>query len=202
VEWWGRVLVPINGQEMVYADYSSIRKLTFASLPNVSFSALGLTRSDPAQTIKVDGTTYSLPVDFTWVPGSTHTVEAPPSPTFSAPPNRFVRFSAWTDGLSNPSRTITAPDSTQQFNYAAAFESFVRFSARAIPTNSGGVSVISGISVPLPQFPQASYVKPGVASMSATSRPGFRLIGWTGIDNGFDLPIVAAFVEQPQSVAA
>jgi hypothetical protein len=69
VEWWGRVLVPINGQEMVHADYGSIRKLTFASLPNVSFSAFGLTNSDPAPTIEVDGITYSLPAEIHLGPG-------------------------------------------------------------------------------------------------------------------------------------
>jgi len=57
-------------------------------------------------TVAVDGTGYTPPVDFQWVPNSSHTLAVLPTAPLSA--GRRLTFQQWNDGNLQTQRTVTA----------------------------------------------------------------------------------------------
>jgi len=61
-----------------------------------SLEAVTVTRSPEAGRVRVDGTWYDVPATFSWLSGTTHTIEAPPIDEYAAS-SRYA-FAGWSDG--------------------------------------------------------------------------------------------------------
>ena len=61
-------------------------------------------------TFMLDGTSYSAPQSFIWTAGSEHSV------SWNSPQGKTYVFDAWSDGVRQNSRTLTAPISDTALN--------------------------------------------------------------------------------------
>ncbi|MDZ7271601.1 MAG: FG-GAP-like repeat-containing protein [candidate division KSB1 bacterium] len=124
----------------------------------------------PGLQLRVDGQLYLAPQTFTWIEGSSHTVEAP-SPLAGGPGTRYV-FGTWSDG-GGQSHSIIVPahDYSITAQYETQYELTV-VSAYGAPYGGGW-------------YPAGSSVTFGVTSPDTTT-PGTRRLfqGWEGSGQG------------------
>jgi hypothetical protein len=98
-----------------------------------------ITTSPAGKQVIVDGTTYTAPQTFNWVPGDTHTLDAP-SPQSGGAGVQFA-WTNWSQGGSQ-NQTITVPSSTT--TYTANFTTQYQLTLAITPSVPNGLSNISG----------------------------------------------------------
>ncbi len=120
-------------------------------------------------TVSVDGTNYTAPANFNWLPGTAHTLAAiSPQPA----PDGHSRsiFSTWSNGGAQINQ-ITVPSSAT--NYTATFSTQYLLETSIIPTGSGTVS----------NYPAGPWYDPGqLVLLSAWTNSGYRFNYWQGVD--------------------
>ena len=127
---------------------------------------VGVTTDPEGLGIKVDGTNYTSPRTFTWIPGSTHALAAPWE-QFNTPDGIRYTFQSWSDGGGlEHNVTVTAP-ALYTARYSIAYLLVVN-SAYGHPTPHGWIG----------EGQSASFQ---VETPDSTA-PGIRHIftGWTG----------------------
>jgi hypothetical protein len=123
---------------------------TSSTSTTLSPAAVSITvTANPSGSIVVDGTTYTSPQTFTWIPGSSHTIAAN-SPVSSAPGTQYV-WTSWADG-GDQLRTITTPSSptTYTANYQIQYQVTYSQTGCSLPVsmpttewvNAGGSAVV------------------------------------------------------------
>jgi hypothetical protein len=138
----------------------------------------------PGLSINVDGTTFTAPRTFQWVPGSSHTVNAA-SPQGSGG-TRYSFFS-WSDGGAQ-SHTI-APTSAATYT--------ANFTTQFLLTTSGTGGSI-GAS---PSSPDGHYTGGTSVQLTATPSSGQQFSSWSGDAAGSANP-VSVTMSAPRSVTA
>jgi hypothetical protein len=138
----------------------------------------------PGLSINVDGTTFTAPRTFQWVPGSSHTVNAA-SPQGSGG-TRYSFFS-WSDGGAQ-SHTI-APTSAATYT--------ANFTTQFLLTTSGTGGSI-GAS---PSSPDGYYTGGTSVQLTATPSSGQQFSSWSGDAAGSANP-VSVTMSAPRSVTA
>ena len=126
--------------------------------------------TDPSDLqIEVDGSTYTAPYSFNWMPASKHKLSVR-SPQNGDPGVKYM-FGSWSDGGSK-THTITAPASSK--TYAAKFTTKNSLTT-SVNLPEGGTVSPSG----------TSWYKIGTnVSVTATPHFGYRFIGWSGDYSG------------------
>ncbi len=109
----------------------------------------------------VDGTTYASTQQFTWVPGSTHTLDAA-SPQSIGPDTRYA-FTRWSDSGA-ASHTVAPVSNT---TYSATFKIQYTLTMQAGP--GGSVTPVSG-------WQDAG----GLVTITASPDSGYSFQSWTG----------------------
>ena len=119
--------------------------------------AITVTTSPAGLALTVDGTSYTAPQAFNWMPGSTHTIAAP---TPQGTGTRSV-FASWSDSGAQ-SHTVTAPASAATYTATFSTQYLLTTSVTgsgtitANPSSSDGY-YNSGVSVQLTAAPLAGY---------------------------------------------
>ncbi|MBI5967807.1 MAG: hypothetical protein HY882_08130 [Deltaproteobacteria bacterium] len=145
-----------------------------------------VTTSPAGLQIAVDGSTYTVPATFNWVPGSTHTLSVS-SPQDGSSGTRYV-FSSWSDGGAQ-NHTITAPSSST--TYTASFTTQYSLTTAVNPAGAGTVSP-SGTNW---------YVSGQSVSVSAMASSDYSFSGWSGDLTGSANP-TSLIMNGPKSVTA
>jgi hypothetical protein len=94
-------------------------------------AAVTLATSPPNMKLIVDDALVTAPVTYTWAPGSVHVVSA-----FEPQPGTHGdgwAFLSWSDGVTSPSRTITAGESHSQLDLTLNYASGVWVSFSTSP---------------------------------------------------------------------
>jgi uncharacterized repeat protein (TIGR02543 family) len=136
--------------------------------------------------VGVDGTTYTAPRTFSWVPGSSHTI-AVSSPQSGGTGTQYV-YSSWSDGGAQ-THTVTVP--TSSTTYTASFITQYSLTTSASPSGGGTVSP-SGVNW---------YNSGQIVSVSATASAGYSFSSWTGDQTGSSNP-ASLTMGGPKSVTA
>ncbi len=116
--------------------------------------------------VLVDGSLYSTPRTFFFLPGSTHSIEA--VPTILAGSSERYAFNAWSDG-GGLSHEITVPASATTFTANYNHQYFVTFDVS--PSGTGSVS------------PMGDWTNAGPLSIQATPSTGYSFSSWSS-NNG------------------
>lgn len=113
----------------------------------------------------VDGVTYTTPQQFTWVPGSSHTVDAP-SPQVVGPDTRYV-FSRWNDGGASSHNVAPVSNTTLTVTLKA------QYTLTTLADAGGSVG------------PAGGWLDAGtVVTVTATPDSGYSFRSWVGSGNG------------------
>lgn len=124
--------------------------------------------ANPSGSIVVDGTTYTSPKTFSWVPGSSHSIAAY-SPVSGAPGTKYV-WTSWADG-GTQSRTITAPSSST--TYTANYQTQWQVAFDVNPSAGGEITVNTQPSA------TAWYNDGAVVSLRARANTGYVFSSWS-----------------------
>ena len=117
-----------------------------------AFTSQSVTVIDSAPSgrqVLVDGLPYTTPIRFTWIPGSTHTLNVR-VPQYSATSSTKYRFAGWEDGTPEALRTVVAATTNTTYRVKLGEQHYLDFS------RSGGAATTS---VDPPQ--DSSYVDAG-----------------------------------------
>jgi len=138
-----------------------------------NLSSITVTTSPSGLQTTVDGTNYTAPKTFQWVPGSTHTIGVS-SPQSGQTGTRYL-YSSWSDGGAQ-THTITTPSTAT--TYTANFTTQYLLTTSVNPSGGGTVSP-SG----------ANWYNSGQSvSIQATPAPGYYFTGWSGDLTGTENP--------------
>ncbi len=161
----------MNGPKSVTANFSALTGVTVATNP------AGLQ-------VSVDGTNYTTPQVFQWIPGSQHTIGVS-SPQDGSGVRRV--FGSWSDGGAQ-THTVTAPAAAT--TYTAAFSTQYLLTTAASPAAGGSISPASG------------YVDAGTqVQVSAAANAGYGFTGFSGDLSGSATPQMLT-MSGPKSVSA
>jgi hypothetical protein len=149
---------------------SSTTSSTSSSTSSESDSVSIVVNASPSGSIVVDGTTYTSPQTFAWIPGSSHTVSAN-SPVSGDSGTQYV-WTSWSDG-GDQSHTITTPSSptTYTANYQIQYYLTVA-SSYGNPAGQGWYDAGSAAT-----FAVTSPVSGGAGSQ-------YLFTGWSSSDTG------------------
>ena len=145
----------------VLSSWSSYSSVSISAAP----ASCTIITNPTGLQISVDGTVYTAPQTFNWVPGSTHDLSV--SATQDGSPGIRNVYSSWSDGGAR-SHTLTVPSSPT--NYTANFTTQYSLTSSVNPSGTGTVSPSdtnwyhSGQSV----------------SLSATGSTGYSFSNWSG----------------------
>ena len=153
--------------------------------------------------VTVDGTPYTAPHTFAWIPGSSHTLSVA-SPQSGTSGTRYV-YSSWSDGGAQ-SHTVTGPSSST--TYTATFSTQYELTINSSPLDGGAVTPSpmgdqSGIDcIALVGVVCAGYYSGG-ASVTLTASPysGYAFRDWSGDLTGAQNP-VAITMNGPKNITA
>jgi len=136
--------------------------------------------------VAVDGTTYTSPKPFSWIPGSSHTLSVS-SPQSGTSGTRYV-YSSWSDGGAQ-SHTITVPSSSTTFtaNFTTQFSL-----TTSVNPSAGGVVTPSGTNW---------YNSGQTVSVSASANAGYSFSNWSGDLSGSTNP-ASLVMTRPKNVTA
>lgn len=165
----------INGPRQVVANFIMVGRTRVSTVPE------GLR-------VIADGMVYTAPREFTWEPGSTHTI-AVESPQPAGPGVRYV-FKQWSDG-GPQSHSIIASGTAV---YTAYFAPEYAVVTAVEPAGSGGVQLVP----PSGWYEQGSWV---IITALPDSGLGYVFAGWTGDLTTPDNP-ASLLVDGPTQVTA
>ncbi|MBI4710178.1 MAG: matrixin family metalloprotease [Nitrospirae bacterium] len=130
-----------------------------------------VTTSPSGGQITVDGTNYTAPQTFSWVPGLSHAIGVS-SPQSGGAGVQYV-YSSWSDG-GTQNHTITAPSSPT--TYTANFTTQYQLTTTAGPAAGGSVN---------PNCPTGCWYDSGASvPVTATANAGYTFTGWSGACSG------------------
>ena len=160
-------------------DYAiKIRSTTNSALFDLSDGPFSIVASVPVAiatvptglSIAVDGTNYTSPANFDWVPGSQHVLEAASPQTAPDGHSRNV-FTSWSQGGAQ-SNLLTVPLSAT--NYTASFTSQFLLDVTTTPPGAGTVS----------NYPAGPWYDAWqTVSLTAITNAGYRIYFWQGTDS-------------------
>lgn len=153
----------------------------------VSPVEITVTTSPAGLSIAVDGTSYTSPRTFEWLPGSSHTI-ATTSPQGSG--TRYV-FSSWNDAGAQ-SHTVVAPSFST--TYTASFSTQHLLTTAVSPAGGGSVAAS-------PPSGDGYYAENSSVQLTATANSGYQFSHWSGDASGSSNPTFV-FMSDPQSVTA
>ena len=133
--------------------------------------SIDVTTSPAGLDIDVDGTSYTSPQTFQWVPGSSHTI-ATISPQSLVAGTQYV-FLNWSDAGAI-SHDVTAPASPT--TYTASFKTQHELTTSASPAVGGTISPASG------------FYDEGNVEITATANSGYIFTGFSGALTGTTNP--------------
>ena len=120
--------------------------------------------------ITVDGTNYTAPTVFSWLPTSSHTVNTPSPQVAADGHSRFV-FAAWSD-LGSQSHSVTIP-----FSPVTNTASFATNYLLSLVTNLSGAGTITAV-------PAGPWYDLGqLVSLIANPNPDYLFYSWQGVDS-------------------
>ena len=163
-------------------DNSRIRRVSAIEVP------VTITTNPPGRSFSADGTTYTSPQTFNWVPGSTHTIETTTPQVSSGA--RFI-FSNWSDGGAI-SHTITVPASAT--TYTANFKTQYLLTTAAAPGAGGSISAN-------PASADGFYNSGTSVQLTATANGGYTFAGFSGDVTALTNP-QSVVMSAPRSVTA
>ena len=155
-----------------------IRSTTTPSLYDISprfsiitnLTAVTIATSPAGLAVTVDGTNYTAPARFTWLPTSSHTLDVS-SPQMAADGHSRSLFTAWSDG-GDRSHVITVPFST--LTVTAAFTVNYLLAVGTTPPGGGSVST----------DPSGPWYNPGqLVSLTANPNTDYLFYSWQGVDS-------------------
>lgn len=120
--------------------------------------------------VTVDGTNYTSPAVFNWLPNSSHTVDTA-SPQVAGDGHSRYLFASWSDGGAQ-SHSITAPFSAT--NCTANFSTQYLLDITSTPSGGGTIT-------PAPAGPW--YDAGQLVSIAANPNLGYRFYDWSGVDS-------------------
>ncbi len=145
-----------------------------------------LAASPSGASLTVDGVAVSAPVTLSWLPGSTHTIEAPAQ---GSSDTRYA-FAGWSDGGSQ-SHTVTAPPFGG--TYTATFQTQYLLTLNADPA--------MGAVTASPASPDGFYDAGTAVQLTAAAADGFQFVSFGGDLTGSDNP-QSLVMSAPRTVAA
>lgn len=168
-----------SGNESVYSNEVSgaVRE------PTQTYT---VTTNPPGLQVIVDGTTYTAPKGFSWVPGTSHTlsVESPQSGSAGV---RYV-FAYWSDG-GDQGHTMIAPSSNTAFMVTLNTQYSLTTSVH--PSGRGFIAP-----------PETNWFYEGKSVFIKTAANGrYRFSGWSGDQSGSDNP-TSLVMNGPKAVTA
>jgi hypothetical protein len=130
--------------------------------------AVTITSNPSGSSINVDGSGYTTPAAFDWLPGSIHTVAA----NDAVINGTRGTFASWSDGGAQ-SHTVTTPSATTMLkaDYAIAYS----VQAKAWPNGTATVS---------PSSADGFYAAGTALNLSANPALGYCFTNWTGLIAG------------------
>ncbi len=138
----------------------------------IPLTSVVVTASPAGPSITVDGTSYTSPHGFSWVPGSVHSISTTalqtivPQGVFLMPGSQYT-FANWSDGGAL-SHTVVAPATSVL--YTASFSAQYQLYVNASPYGSGSASPASG----------SYYTSGQVVTLTATPGSAYNFGGWSG----------------------
>jgi len=132
--------------------------------------------------VTADGARYATPVQFQWIPGSSHTLSFPSWPLSTG---KQAAFQNWSDGVADNPRTISAATAT----FTPVFA--IQWLVTTAVSPSGAGSITPG-----------GWVNDGTAmQFTATAFGGYSFNGFSGDLKGTTLP-QSLTVAKPENVVA
>jgi hypothetical protein len=120
--------------------------------------------------VTVDGTNYTAPAAFSWLPTSSHSLGTA-SPQLAGDGHSRYVLDAWSDGGAS-THTVATPFSTT--NFTARFATNYLLDLTATPTDAGTVTA----------DPTGPWYDPGQpVSLSAQTNAGYLFLTWQGVDS-------------------
>ena len=149
---------------------------TTLSSPSVQIT---LTTSPPGMTVTADGSSYSSPHTFSWLPGSSHSISVS-SPQSGGSGTRYL-FQSWSDGGAR-THAYTVPGSNETVTASFKTQHYLTvISAHGSPTGDGwydaGASAAFGITTPESGGPGIRYVFTGWTGSGSGSYTGSNTSG-------------------------
>jgi hypothetical protein len=154
-----------HGITAVYSGDSVYESSISTTLTQTVQATVRVTVNAPVgRSFTVDGTTFTAPQAFDWLPGSNHTI-ATASTQSGNTGTRYV-FASWSDGGAS-SHTIAVPGGSA--TYTATFGTQYQLTTALNPPSTGYVSPGSGW-----------YNASTVVNLKATPNTGYLFAGWIG----------------------
>jgi hypothetical protein len=164
------------------ADIDGVKRLYGAApkIVTIATNPLGLT-------VTVDGTKYTAPHTFNWALNSTHTLAV--AATAQTLAGATYVYGRWNDAtavshtikITPGNKTLAMPATSPAITvYTANFIKLAAYTATAVPTGAGTVSV----SPPAKSYTGASgvfYVERQQVTLSAAPATGYSFLEWSGI---------------------
>jgi hypothetical protein len=172
----------------VYAGNSSYVGSTSTAITQTVQATVRVTVNAPAgRSVTVDGTTYTSPQAFDWLPGSSHTI-ATASTQSGSTGTRYV-FASWSDGGAM-SHNISVPATTT--TYTAIFTTQYQLTTAVSPSGSGTVLPASG----------NWYAAGSSPSIAATAGSGYSFSSWSGPVANYNSTATTVTMTGPTTVTA
>ncbi|MBI5101158.1 MAG: zinc-dependent metalloprotease, partial [Nitrospirae bacterium] len=162
--------------------------ITYTPIP----VAVTVTTSPSGRQITVDGTTYTPPQTFNWIPGGSHTIAISDAQTTqSGSPGTQYVYASWSDG-GTKSHTITAPatPTTYTANFTTQY---------LLTTATAGAA--GNVTPNCPNPSSCWYNSGSTVSLSPSPNGGNTFSLWSEDINSFNAPLVFAMTG-PKSVMA
>ncbi len=155
-----------------------IRSTTTPSLYDVSprfsiisnLTAVTVATVPSGLTVTVDGTNYTAPARFNWLPASSHTLDTPTPQVAVGGHSRSI-FASWSDG-GERNHTITVPFSA--LTVTAQFTVNYLLDIATTPADGGSVAT----------DPSGPWYNPGqLVSLTANPNTDYLFYSWQGVDS-------------------
>ncbi len=156
-------------------------------------SAVTVTTNPAGLQFIADGVTYTAPQSFPWTIGSTHTLDLPPDPQQSNPPDGSVYvYGKWSDSNARTHKvtvfggigTLSSPANRPSVTvYEANFIHLQPFAYSVYPPGAG---TLTPNPAPVSEYGGAFYTDRQLVSLTATANAGENFYDW------FNLPYPAS----------
>ena len=169
----------LTGETVTASSGALSWKGVVADLPlaaDVTGTVVNIASVPAGRTVLVDGIAVSTPRAFSWIPGSTHSLDVP-SPQANGS-TRYV-FDSWSSGVGGKSQTIVVPNTA--WTLTASFTTQFQLSTSVTPLN-GGAATLS------PAAADGFYTQNGRVTLTANASPGFVFANFSGDLTGSSNP--------------
>jgi predicted CXXCH cytochrome family protein len=155
----------ISATDLCLSCHTSVPAPVAHHFSSVNVTPVTVDTNTPGLSITVDGSPYTAPQTFYWVPGSSHTIGTTRYQNEAA--GTRSTFSSWSDGEAM-SHTISVPGVATA--YKATFTTQYQLTTALTPAGAGTVSPVSG----------SWYDAGAVAPVKAFLNVGYNFVSWSG----------------------